>query len=104
METFTKKRVDIIIEAPVLGRLFDLFDKIGIGGYTVVPVLAGSGKSGPWQSEGMVGGAGQLRNVFFIIDEARVDEALEPVFKLVSRHIGIVTVSDVQVVRGAQFT
>lgn len=103
MQTFKKKRIDIVIEAPILRRLLTLFDDIGVVGYTVVPVLAGGGKSGPWQSEGMVGGAGQLRNVFVIIDEARVDEILEPVFKLVSRHIGIVSLSDVEVVRGEQF-
>jgi hypothetical protein len=41
--------------------------------------------------------------VICILDEMRVDEVLQPLFKLVSRQIGIVTVSDVQVIRPEQF-
>jgi hypothetical protein len=38
-----------------------------------------------------------------VLDESRVDEVLEPLFALVSRQIGIVTVSDVQVIRQEHF-
>ncbi|MEL7048139.1 MAG: DUF190 domain-containing protein [Pseudomonadota bacterium] len=104
METFKKKRIEIVIEALVLKRLLDVFQAHDIKGYTVYSAQAGSGDSGPWQAEGVLSGMQELRVVFCIVDESRVDKVLEPVFKLVSRHIGIVTVSDVQVVRGHQFT
>ena len=41
--------------------------------------------------------------IFCILDEDRVDAVLKPLFDLVSRQIGIVTVSDVQVVRPEYF-
>jgi hypothetical protein len=41
--------------------------------------------------------------VVCILDEARVDEVLDPIFGLVSRQIGIVTLSDVEVVRQERF-
>lgn len=103
METFKKKRIDIVIESLVLKRLLEVFETHEVKGYTVFSAQAGSGESGAWQAEGVLGGTGELRVVFCIVDETRVDEILEPVFKLISRHIGIVTVSDVEVVRGSQF-
>ncbi|MEO1281193.1 MAG: DUF190 domain-containing protein [Pseudomonadota bacterium] len=103
METFKKKRIEIVIEALVLKRLLEVFEKHQVGGYTVYSAQAGSGKSGAWQADGVISGTSELRVVFCIVDASRVDQVLEPVFKLVSRHIGIVTVSDVDVIRGDQF-
>ncbi|MEO1207321.1 MAG: DUF190 domain-containing protein [Pseudomonadota bacterium] len=103
METFKKKRIEIVIEALVLKRLIAVFEDNQINGYTVYSAQAGSGKSGAWQADGVISGTNELRVVFCIVDETRVDQILDPVFKLISRHIGIVTVSDVDVIRGDQF-
>ena len=40
------KRVEVIIEAPVERRLTDALESAGVTGYTVLPVLGGSGRSG----------------------------------------------------------
>ena len=103
MKTFPKKRIDIMVEAPLMKRVIALLDEQAVGGYTVLPVHAGRGKTGAWHRDGMVGRAGALVMIFCIIDESRVDEVLEPLFALVSRQIGIVTVSDVQVIRSGHF-
>ncbi len=42
-------------------------------------------------------------SVAIIVAEEKLDEVLEPVFELVRRHIGIVTISDVMVIRGERF-
>jgi PII-like signaling protein len=104
MKTFPKKRIDIMVEAPLMQRVLNLLDQQNVSGYTVLPVLAGRGKDGAWHRDGVVGRAGALVMIFCILDEQRVDEVLEPLFKLVSRQIGIVTISDVQVIRAEYFT
>jgi PII-like signaling protein len=104
MKTFPKKRIDIMVEAPLMQRVLNLLDQQNVSGYTVLPVLAGRGKDGAWHRDGVVGRAGALVMIFCILDEQRVDEVLEPLFKLVSRQIGVVTVSDVQVIRAEYFT
>lgn len=98
-----KKRIEIIVEAPVLGRVLDLLDRLAVTGYTVLPALAGRGREGTWRREGLVSEAGRMVVVVCILDEARTGEVLDPVFKLVSRQIAIVTVSDLQVVRQERF-
>jgi PII-like signaling protein len=103
MKTYPKKRIDIMVEAPLMQRVLTLLDQQGVSGYTVLSVLAGRGKDGAWHRDGVVGRAGALVMIICILDETRVDEVLQPLFKLVSRQIGIVTVSDVQVIRPEQF-
>jgi nitrogen regulatory protein PII len=103
MQTYPKKRIDIVVEAPVVGRVLAKLDELGVNGYTVLPAVAGRGAEGQWTREGMVGEAGRMMLIFSIIDAARVDPILDAVFKLVERQIGIVTVSDVQVVRPDHF-
>jgi PII-like signaling protein len=103
MQTFPKKRIDIMVEAPLMTRVLALLDELQVSGYTVLPALAGRGKDGSWHRDGLVGRAGTVVLIFCIVDESRVGPILEPLFKLVSRQIGIVTISDVQVIRPEHF-
>ena len=103
METHTAKRVEIIIEAPMERRLTDALTEAGVNGYTVLPVLGGSGQSGRWSREGQVSRAGGMVAVVCLIGEDRVDGLLEAAFQVVERHIGVVSVSDCEVVRAERF-
>jgi len=103
IETHAKKRIDIIVETPVERRITALLESLGVKGYTVMPVIGGSGQHGHWSRSGMVGNAGQMVLVFCVLDESEVDRVLERIFALVERQIGIVTVSDVAVVRSEHF-
>ena len=103
MQTHLKKRVEIVVEAPVLRRLVDRLDAAAVTGYTVIPALAGRGRDGSWRGEGLAGDAGRMVMVVCITDPSKVDTVLETVYVVVQRQIGIVTVSDVQVIRAEHF-
>lgn len=103
MKTYPKKRIDIMIEAPLMARVLAILSDKDVSGYTVLQAYAGHGKDGSWHRDGMVGRAGAVVQIFCIVDESRIDAVLEAVFAVVSRQIGIVTVSDVQVVRPEHF-
>lgn len=103
MQTFAKKRLDIVIEAPVLRRLLELLDRLDVSGYTVIPAIAGRGRGGSWHREATVGEAGRMVVVQCIVDGKRVQDILNPVFELVSAQIGIVSITDVEVVRTDRF-
>ncbi|MEM9029008.1 MAG: DUF190 domain-containing protein [Pseudomonadota bacterium] len=103
MQTFPKKRIEIMVEAPLMSRVLEILDEQGVSGYTVLPALAGKGKDGSWHRDGLVGRVGSMVQIFCIVDESRIDEVLEPLFKLVSQQIGIVSVSDVRVIRAEHF-
>ena len=102
MQTHKAKRVEIIIEAPMEGRLTAALVKAGVSGFTVLPVLGGSGRSGQWTREGQVGRAGMVAVVCLIRPE-RLDGLLEATFAVVERHIGVVSVTDCEVLRAERF-
>ena len=104
MQTHPKKRVEIIVEAPALNRTLRFLDEHDVSGYTVLPALAGRGDSGrAWSREGQVSDADRMVVIVMIIDEARLTPLFDALYTLVSRQIGIITVSDCQVVRDARF-
>ncbi|UUP18695.1 P-II family nitrogen regulator [Nitratireductor thuwali] len=103
MKMHEAKRVEIIIEAVMERQLTNALTEAGVTGYTVLPVSGGSGRSGQWSREGQVGRAGGMVAVICLIRPERLDMLLEAAFAVVERHIGVVSVSDTQVLRAERF-
>lgn len=97
------KRVEIIIEAVMEKRLTTALAKAGVTGFTVLPVSGGSGRSGLWSREGQVGRAGGMVAVVCLVRPERVEALVEAAFAVVERHIGVVSVTDAQVLRAERF-
>lgn len=102
MQMHEAKRVEIIIEAPMEGRLTAALEKAGVSGFTILPVLGGSGRSGRWSREGQVGRSGMVA-VICVIRPERLDGLLDAAFAVVERQIGVVTVTDTKVLRAERF-
>ncbi|WP_439155485.1 P-II family nitrogen regulator [Yoonia sp.] len=102
MDTHIAKRVEIVIEAPLERRLAQVLNDAGVTGYTILPVLGGSGRSGKWTREGQVGRAGMVAFVCLIRPE-RLDGLLEAAFSVVEKHIGVVSITDAHVLRAERF-
>lgn len=103
MKTHKAKRVEITIEAVMERRLTEALDEAGVAGYTVLPVLGGSGRSGKWSREGQVGRASGMVNVVCIVRPQRLESLLDAAFAIVERHIGVVSVTDCEVLRAERF-
>ena len=103
METHSAKRVEIIIEAPMERRLTEALIEIGVTGFTVLPVLGGSGRSGHWSRDGQVSRAGGMVAVVCLMRPDRVETLLSAVFPLVERHVGVISVTDCEVMRAERF-
>ncbi len=103
MQTHTAKRVEIVIEAPLERRLTNALSDAGVTGYTVMPVHGGSGKSGRWTRDGQVSRAGGMVAVICLIRPERLDRLLEAAFAVVEPHIGVVSVTDCEVLRAERF-
>ena len=103
MQTYKAKRVAIIIENMMQSRLTDAMEQAGVTGYSILPVLGGSGRSGRWHRDDEVSRAGGMVQVVCIVRPERVDALLEAVFAVVERHIGVVSVGDCEVLRAERF-
>jgi len=103
MQTHQAKRVEITIEAIMESRLTAALTKAGVTGYTVLPVLGGSGRSGAWSRSGQVSRASGMVQVVCMIKPERLDDLLDAAFAVVERHIGVVSVVDCEVLRAERF-
>jgi nitrogen regulatory protein PII len=103
LTTYPKKRIAIVIEQPALNRVLDALDRLAVTGYTVYPVVAGRGRGGSWRADDLVSDAGRMVSVVCVCDPAKVDAVIEPIYKIVARQVGIITISDCEVLRADHF-
>ena len=103
MQMHDAKRVEIIVEAVMERRLTRILTEAGVTGFTVLPVSGGSGKSGEWTREGQVSAAGGMVAVICLIKPDRLDNLLEAVMPVLTRHIGVVSVTEAKVMRAERF-
>lgn len=102
MDMHRKKKVEIILESAIAGRMVDMLEQAGARGYTVIPQVSGKGNRGV-RGEGHV--VDVFRNVLIIVIASaevayRIVEQAQP---LLADYAGIIYVSDVEVVRAGHF-
>lgn len=98
-----KKRIELIIERMAYKRACRLFEASGVTGYTVVPAMAGFGNDNRWQRDVDISGSRDMVVIIAISDEAAVDTVVAELSDFLAEHIGVVSVSDVQVLRPGRF-
>ena len=103
MQTHKAKRVEITIEKVMQSRLTDALHDVGVAGYTILPVQGGSGRSGEWSRSGQVSRAEGMVQVVSIVRPEKLDPLLEAAFAVVNSHIGVVCVTDCDVLRAERF-
>lgn len=103
MQMHDAKRVEIILEAVMERRLTQVLTDAGVTGFTVLPVSGGSGRSGQWSRDGQVSAAGGMVAVICLVRPDRLDPLLDAVMPVLSRHIGVVSVTDTRVMRAERF-
>ena len=103
MQMHQAKRVAVIIEAIMQRRLTDAMIKAGVTGFSVLPVLGGSGRSGDWSREGQVSRGTGMVQIVCIVTPEKIDTLLNEVFPVVEKHIGVISVSDCEVLRAERF-
>ncbi|MDU8910100.1 P-II family nitrogen regulator [Aestuariicoccus sp. MJ-SS9] len=103
MQTHKAKRVVITIEAVMQRRLTEALKEAGVTGWSVLPVLGGSGRSGEWSREGQIGRGTGMVQVICLIRPDRLEGLMDAAFAVVDKHIGVVSVTDCEVLRAERF-
>lgn len=97
------KRVEIIVEAVMERQICRALTEGGVTGFTVLPVMGGSGRSGAWTREGNISRASGMVAVVCLIAPNRLDGLLDALFPLLDAHIGVVSVTDTHILRAERF-
>jgi nitrogen regulatory protein PII len=98
-----RKRIEIVAEAALRRRLVAALDTARVTGYTIIAVVGGRGDEGEWNRGGQVTSAREKIMIISITDAERAEVALDVVLKELSDGSGIVSISDVAVVREEKF-
>jgi nitrogen regulatory protein PII len=102
MQTTARKKLEIIVEAPVLRRVETFLEEAGVRGWTVLPSLKGHGSGGDWSAGDFT--PGQEKRLIIAVAAADVAErVLERLGRFFADYPGIVVVTDVQVLRAERF-
>lgn len=98
-----KRRLELIIERMALRRACNVLEAAGMAGYTVLGTIAGRGRNSSWRREDDPSSSREMAVVIAIGDESKIERALEDLHRLVDSHIGVLSVSDVDVLRPDRF-
>jgi len=102
VETVTRKRIEVLIDRPLAPRLIKAAAEAGVSGYTLIPVQSGSGRHGAWRNDPVSGA--EAKTIFLTIaSEAKAERLVELLAPHLDSYGMLLTVSDVQVIRGERF-
>lgn len=101
IETVVRKRIEILVDNPLIRRVTETIDAVGITGWTVLPVKSGRGRDGLWQEERVTGSDKSL--VLTIASAERAAALAEELAPLLSPYGMLLTMWDVEVIRGERF-
>ena len=99
----TRHRIELIIERMAYKRACRILEASGMTGYTVVPAMAGYGNGNRWQRDTDISASRDMVIIISIGDEDRVRATMQELSRLLGEHIGVVTVSEVEVLRPERF-
>lgn len=88
------KRIEIVIEAPQAQRLTEALRQLGVGGFTLIPDVRGSGDRGERRADELAGDSSNCLILIACDNQETVDTVLEVVRPLLSRSGGVCLVSD----------
>lgn len=97
-----RKRIDILIDAPLSEWLAETAASVGIAHHTFMHLASGSGKSGVWRDED-VSGAVSKRMFIAIANVDKVQALIDALAPFLDSYGLVVSILDVEVVRGERF-
>lgn len=101
IETVIRKRIEILADVPLVRRITAAIDRAGITGWTVLPVQSGSGRDGAWREERITGADKSL--ILTIASQDKATALAEDLAPILSSHGLLLTMWDVEVIRGERF-
>jgi hypothetical protein len=101
VETVIRKRIEILVDTPLVRTVTSAIDKCEITGWTVLPVTAGSGRDGPWREERVTGSDKSL--VLTIASGQKAALLADALAPILGSHGLLLTMWDIEVIRGDRF-
>ena len=102
--TVTRRRVEVLVDAPLVRIVRDLAEKAGFKGHTVLPTLGGSGRGGSWSDDQVTGGAGAEGVFGALAPRGAAGRFMDAPAPLLDSHGPVGAAFDVDVIRPQKFS
>lgn len=102
VELVKRKRIDILVDAPLGEWLAETAASVGIAHHSLMILHSGKGRAGSWRDED-VSGAASKRMFIAIANAEKVSALIDALAPHLDSYGLVVTIADVEVVRGARF-
>lgn len=102
VETVTRKRIEILVDQPLVPRILRYVREADISGWSLLNVDRGGGREEEWQNDDVTG-AGAKAILLVVASEAKARALIEALAPILDSHRLLLTMGDVQVVRGERF-
>lgn len=100
--TVERRRIEVLVDAPLAPRIIEHGRAAGVKGYTLLPTLSGQGAHGAW-SEDLISGAQQKVIYVAIVSEERAAHLIERLAPILESHGLVVMNSAVSVIRAEKY-
>ena len=102
-ELHEKLRLELIIESPALRRAEDILEEGGVSGWTVIPAKSGYDGRQRWSRGTDISMATDMVVLICVGDSELILPTLSKLHTLLKRHIGVLDITMVKVLRNAEF-
>lgn len=102
IQTVTRKRIEILVDTPLAPRIIAQVKAVDISGWSLIHIDSGGGRGGAWQHDDVTGAAAKTI-VLAIASQAKADALVDALAPLLDSYRLLLTIGDVQVVRGERF-
>jgi PII-like signaling protein len=102
VETVSRKRIEILVDSPLVPRIVHYVREAGISGWSLIHVDSGGGRDGEWRHDEVTGAAAKTI-VLVIANEAKAQALINALAPILDSHRLLLTMGEVQVVRGERF-
>ena len=102
IQTVLRKRIEILVDTPLVPRIVAQLKAVDISGWSLIHVDSGGGRSGEWQHDDVTGASAKTI-LLVIASEAKTEKLVETLAPVLDSYRLLLTISDVQVVRGERF-
>ena len=102
VDTVIRKRIEILVDTPLLPRIIELVRAADISGWSVIHVDSGGSRDGEWQHDDVTGAAAKSI-LLAIASENKADDLVNRIAPILETHRLLLTVGNVQVIRGEKF-
>lgn len=102
IQTVERKRIEILVDTPLVPRIVSQLKAVDISGWSLIHVDSGGGRTGEWQHDDVTGASAKTI-VLAIASGTKTTALIDAIAPLLDSYGMLLTVGDVQVVRGSRF-